>query len=261
MENGSPKPSEVMVECVFFGIRCFFKQLTEYEEHPIRCAKCGNFGHQSDSCPNEVSEPAFNKNVQEQPRRSGNFRLSRDVGQNQDHLRTDPPVNLSVPINLREDPSSANISGLNTDLGRWADVEDSKDEDEIEEEEIQPNEMIQPDVPSYGLQPAQPLVENVDKSNRGLSQMVSLGIIIASIYDNILAMDEALQAAAEAFTEMGKRHRGRTVGRGNSHWVDTGQTSRVNFEEIAAIVVGNQKQDVRSVTFSTKVIRSRRGAG
>ncbi|KAJ4950706.1 hypothetical protein NE237_027538 [Protea cynaroides] len=97
--------------------------------------------------------------------------------------------------------------------------------------------------------------------------IVSSGTVIASslrrvevVYDDILAMDEALQTDVGASTEVGKHHRGRPLGRGNSHGVVVGQTSLVNLEKIATAMVGNRNKDVRPGTFSPRLTRSKRGA-
>ncbi|KAJ4974314.1 hypothetical protein NE237_007488 [Protea cynaroides] len=170
-------------------------------------------------------------------------------------------------------PTSTNKSA-NADLGRWANVEDDNDEDEIEEGETHPNEMNQPNVLSNGLRSAQHFVvasistKNVDMSRRGLpSQIVSFGTVIASspgrvkvVNDDILTVVAALKEAARAFTKVGKHHRGRTASRGILHGVDADHNSHLNLEDIATAVVGNRNQDIKPVNFSPRVTRSKRGA-
>ncbi|KAJ4952764.1 hypothetical protein NE237_029596 [Protea cynaroides] len=60
------------------------------------------------------------------------------------------------------------------------------------------------------------------------------------IHNGILVVEEALQMATGAFTEVGRCHRGRPRGRGNSLGVDASQTSCVNLEDIAIAVVRNR---------------------
>ncbi|KAJ4977993.1 hypothetical protein NE237_008773 [Protea cynaroides] len=94
----------------------------------------------------------------------------------------------------------------------------------------------------------------------GLPMLAPEDIRVEVIYDDILAMDKALQVADGAFTEVGKHNRGQLAGRGNSHGVDATQSPRVNLKDIVVALVGNHNQTVKHVTFSPRVTHSRRGA-
>ncbi|KAJ4971612.1 hypothetical protein NE237_004711 [Protea cynaroides] len=99
------------------------------------------------------------------------------------------PVSSEHPSGIRK-----LISPTRATLGHWADAEDDDD---------------------FG-------VEDGDLQNSvaiSIMRTEAISRRIEVVYDDILLVDEALQAAVGDFTEVGKHHRGQLAGRGNSHGV------------------------------------------
>ncbi|KAJ4971643.1 hypothetical protein NE237_004742 [Protea cynaroides] len=112
------------------------------------------------------------------------------------------------------------ISPTRATFSHWVDAEDD-DDFGVEDGELQNSVAVSiMRIEAVSRLPMLALEDISELSSRGLpSQMVSPGAVIA---------------AAGDFTEVGKHHRGRLAGRGNSHGVDATQSPRVNFEDMVA---------------------------
>ncbi|KAJ4979641.1 hypothetical protein NE237_010421 [Protea cynaroides] len=181
-----------------------------------------------------------------------------------DQVNVTLPVHYEWPTRIPKTVSPSRVT-----LGLWADAKDDEDFG-VEDGELQDSEAVSvTQTESISGLPMLAAEDISELSSRGLpSQMISPGVVIVSspervevVYDDILAVDKALQETDGAFIEVGKSNRGRLAGRGNLHGVDAAQSPCVNLEDITAAVVGNHNQTVKPVTFSPRVTRSRRGAG
>ncbi|KAJ4973848.1 hypothetical protein NE237_007022 [Protea cynaroides] len=62
VEKNKPRIHEVLVGKMHYGSQFFFKQALIYEDSPVKCAKCGAFGHSQESCKSHVEQQNMSSN-------------------------------------------------------------------------------------------------------------------------------------------------------------------------------------------------------
>ncbi|KAJ4977146.1 hypothetical protein NE237_002252 [Protea cynaroides] len=225
MEVGRPRLNEVMVECLYDGKQCFFKQKIEYKDPPVRCGSCGTFGHRVRECPQFANATKVSE--------MGNV------------------INSTVDNRENQSGKHPSPNQIRPDLGRWADVEDEGNGDEetdfdgnvmvglIEEgHDVAAHARTYPMVQTTNQPTVQleiPLtVENIpmDLMNKladlvvegnnaintntcaGRSFITTSPGRVEMVYNDVMAVDAALTEQGGDFLEVGKHPPSRTAGRG-----------------------------------------------